>query len=137
MAIQAHPSHDNYDIFRDGRNGSQEGMSAAELLSEVKTMAAEPYVTLETDFSCIDSVVTMTRPPPSQLWHTILNAKNDAEKMTILAQDLLNYVSPEKNPAQVIDNIGNPGKKFDDAELRIAFRELLFPEYDALISRHY
>ena len=60
--------------------------------------------------------------------------------MTLLAQDLLSYIWPEKNPAQAIDSIGNSSKKFsdaDDAELRIAFRELLFLEYDVLTSGYY
>jgi hypothetical protein len=92
----------------------------------------------------IDSVgsdaASPTRPPLAQLWLSILDSTNDATNMTTLAQDLLSYIWPKKNSAQVIDSIGNSSKKFDDAEdaeLRIALRELLFPAYEALNSRHY
>jgi hypothetical protein len=49
MAIQAHPSNDSYDIFRDGKNAPDEGMSAADLLqptTKVSKMPAEPYTQL-------------------------------------------------------------------------------------------
>jgi hypothetical protein len=82
-----------------------------------------------------------TTPPPPQIWLAIFKATNDAAKMTVIAQDLLLWIWPEKKAEDIIEQIGNPARKLfdvDDVELRLKLRELLCPAYDALTTmNHY
>jgi hypothetical protein len=136
MAIQACPSNDSYDIFRNGRSSPEKGTFSADLLmntTKVSKMPAQLYTSRISDDSRIDSVFhlapTRTPPPASQIWFAMLEAANDSTKMIPLAENILQWVWPEKNAVDIIDQLGNPGKRFsdtDDAELCRKLRELLF-----------
>ncbi|KAF1851576.1 uncharacterized protein K460DRAFT_401590 [Cucurbitaria berberidis CBS 394.84] len=162
MAIQACPSNDSYNIFREGKSAPDESKMLLELLqlgtakacnipgNKVSEMPAEPYTKRNSEHARYDSAFStvslgslqppnLTKPskapPPSQIWHTILQASTGHTKITSVAEDILTYVWPEKNAADILDQIGHPEKQFhEDSELRLQFRRILFPEYDALVK---
>jgi hypothetical protein len=87
-------------------------------------MPAEPYTNRDSDDKRIDSMfqdTSSTTPPHPQIWLAIFKATNDAAKMTVIAQDLLLWIWPEKKAGDIIKQIGNPARKLsdDDAELRL------------------
>lgn len=74
---------------------------------------------------------------PVHLWYTILEAATDESKTVSITEGLLGRVWPDKNIVETLDRIGHPGKVFRDdefAELRLKFREMLFPGYNDLIN---
>lgn len=99
-------------------------------------MPAAPYARHDSEHdrydSMFDDVSTPThKPSPAQLWLSVLEATEDTHKITPVAQQLLGYISQEKKAVDIIEQVGNPHKKFsdaDDAQLRVEFRELLCPE---------
>jgi hypothetical protein len=105
--------------------------------SEVSKTPAAPYTHHNNDANRYDSLFgdnptpTFT-PSPAQLWLSILEATDNAEAIAPLAEELLKYAWPERNPVDIIGPIGNPHKMFSDtdaAELRIKLRDLLYPEF--------
>lgn len=158
LAIQACSSNDSYDIIRDNKGPINEEKMLLEVLQQytskgckpvykVSKMPTEPYSKRSTDHLRYDSMfsndfkpIASTGDPcpsPPQVWFSILEAANDAMKTFCVAKELLNYVWPGKKAAFVLEQVGNPHMKFSDAdaaELRIKFRELLFPEYETLTT---
>ncbi|CAO2657942.1 Nn.00g072020.m01.CDS01 [Neocucurbitaria sp. VM-36] len=160
MAIQACPSNDSYNIFRENASALDESKMLLELLhlgtvnasrvprDKVSQMPTEPYTKHGTDHARYDSAFSTVSfgtsqpqrttkpsivPSHSQIWHAIFEASTNHSKVTSVAEDILAYVWPEKNAADILDHIGHPGKQFcEDAELRQKFREVLFPGYDML-----
>ncbi|KAK1908037.1 hypothetical protein P3342_013357 [Pyrenophora teres f. teres] len=150
MAVQACPSNDSYNIFRGGEGPPDESSMLLELLqrsigpsqsttAKVSMVPAGPYTEQNSSHTRYDSMFraagTSSTPSPAQIWLAILQATNDSTKMEGLAEELLGYVYPGQNATDMLDQIGNPNKKFcddDDAELRAKFRLLLYPEYEAL-----
>ncbi|KAF1946787.1 hypothetical protein EJ02DRAFT_366196, partial [Clathrospora elynae] len=150
MAIQACPSNDSYDIFRDGTAAPDDSLMLLGMLMrsteknrrlqahEVSQMPADIYPKQNNIHGRYDSMFSNTAkpvPPHTAIWLDILEAVNDSTRTTSVAEDLLGYVWPEKKATDVLEQIGNPCMKFSDAdadELRTKFRELLFPEYELL-----
>lgn len=180
MAIQACPSNDSYDVFREGAAAPEDSSMLLELLrkwtllfystgstnsvtgfstvvtssglygAKVSQMPTAPYSKRDSDHARYDSAYSAisfghlrsnriarstTVLPPLQVWYAILEAAADRRVITSVAEDILAYIWPEKNAADILDQIGHPAKQFrEDAELRHKFRELLFPEYDILVQ---
>lgn len=79
-------------------------------------------------------------PTPAQIWRAILEASTDQSKTTPVAEAILGYVWPEKDATIFLYEIGHPQKRLGDGEtdqLHTRFQELLFPEYEELVQRHY
>lgn len=153
FALQSCASNDSYDIFRDAK--PDETAFLISLLEEqhniektpfpplrVSQLPTEPY-TGKTERDRIDSAFssvssgqrTVPKPSISQMWHGVLEGATNASKTMAVAESLLSQVWPEKNAVEVIDTIGHPKHLFqEEDELRVRFRDLLFPEYDALVS---
>ncbi|KAJ4366304.1 hypothetical protein N0V83_007940 [Neocucurbitaria cava] len=163
MAIQACPSNDSYNVFREGAAAPEDSSMLLELLrfstvvtswglygAKVSQMPTPPYSKRDSDHARYDSAYSAisfghlrsnriarstTVLPPVQVWYAILEAAADRRVITSVAEDVLAYIWPEKNAADILDQIGHPAKQFrEDAELRHKFRELLFPEYDILVQ---
>jgi hypothetical protein len=80
-------------------------------------------------------VPARSKPITLQLWYDILEAAIDTSKIAPVAEHLLAYAWPEKSATEVIETIGNPHKQFRDGdELRLRFRDLLFPTYNIITS---
>ena len=103
---------------------------------KVSKMPAAPYSRHGSDNDRYDSVFSdcpapTVTPSPTQLWLSILEATDDTQKIAPMAEQLLGYIPQEKKAFDIIEQVGNPHKKFsdaDDAQLRLQFRELLCPE---------
>ena len=146
-AIQTCALNDSCDILRACAHDTNEKRLLLEMLQlstnrnrlpfhEVSKMPAAPYTKHDSDHSRYDSMLsnatTLTpTPSPAQIWLSILEATNDAEKIAPMAQELLQYTWSGKEAFDIIEQIGDPHKKFpdaDDAELRVKFRQLLCSE---------
>ena len=146
-AIQTCASNDGCDILRACAHDTNEKRLLLETVQsntnrnrlpfhEVSKMPAAPYTKHDSDHSRYDSMLsnatTLTpTPSPAQIWLSILEATNDAERIAPMAQELLQYTWSGKEAVDIIEQIGDPHKKFpdaDDAELRVKFRQLLCSE---------
>lgn len=148
-AVQACPSNACYDVFEGPKADEtallldlldQSAKAASSKSHRISSMPAVPYqgdkhhVRIDSVFSSASSAeCTMPKPTTSQLWHGILETATDATRITHMAEEPLTSIWPEKNAAEILDNIGNPSKVFcDDNELRHHLRDLLFPSYTTL-----
>ncbi|KAH7394360.1 hypothetical protein BKA66DRAFT_567310 [Pyrenochaeta sp. MPI-SDFR-AT-0127] len=163
MAIQACPSNDCYNIFRDKNDVPDESQLLLELLqlshthsssahtNTISKMPTEPYAKHMKDNGRYDSAISAVSlgPTPQQpkmqatvsspvhIWHAILEAATDASKNVSVAEDILGTVWPEKDAAELIYQVGHPSKQLredESAELREKFRMALFPEYKTLVD---
>jgi hypothetical protein len=131
-------------VLRNGAQDANEKRMLLEMLQlstnrtqtstrKVSKMPAAPYTQHNSDHDRYDSMLsnatTLTpAPSPAQIWLSILDATNDATKIAPIAEELLQYVWSEKKAVDTIDQIGDPHKKFsdaDDAELRAKFPQIL------------
>ncbi|KAH7086504.1 hypothetical protein FB567DRAFT_561185 [Paraphoma chrysanthemicola] len=152
-ALQACPSNESFDIFREKL---PESAHISELLrvydsapttpsphQKVSKMPAAPYegVTqrLRVDSAVsyvVDAAPGTLKPTTSQLWYGILEGASDASKTALIAEDLLECIWPGENAVDILDAIGHPGKNFGgEDELRSQLRNLLFPGYNDLVAR--
>ncbi|KAG9187952.1 hypothetical protein G6011_01875 [Alternaria panax] len=147
-AIQACPSNDSWGTSLSGTRDDIEKRMLLEMLQlstdrtrsplhKVSRMPAAPYTQHDSDLNRFDSMLsnatTLTSTPSAiQMWLSILEATNDATKIAPMAEELLQYIWSEKKATAIIEQIGDPHKKFsdaDDAELRVQLRQLLRPEF--------
>jgi len=143
-AIQGCRSDKSDDASGVGTDGASENTMLLDMLNQstrsstlkVSKMPAAPCTRNGSDHGRYDSMFgdaptpTLT-PSPAQLWLSILEATDDTQKIAPMAEQLLGYISQEKKAFDIIKQVGNPHKKFsdaDDAQLRLQFRELLCPE---------
>jgi len=143
-AIQGCRSDKGDNASSVGTDGASESTMLLDMLNQstrsptpkVSGMPAAPYIRHNSDHDRYDSMFgdaptpTLT-PSPAQLWLSILEATDDTQKIAPMAEQLLGYISQEKKAFDIIEQVGNPHKKFsdaDDAQLRLQFRELLCPE---------
>lgn len=158
MAIQACPSNDSYDIFRDGNTGLCDNEAFLELLPLSNTaslsaptnkssqMRAESHSKRTNDNGRYDSACsTVALDPDSQspissasrIWYAIFGAADNGSKTVSVANDVLGFIWPEKDAAEVLYQLGHPTKQLredESAELREKFRMVLFPEYMNLVK---
>ncbi|KAF2128028.1 hypothetical protein P153DRAFT_294026 [Dothidotthia symphoricarpi CBS 119687] len=162
-AIQSCPSNPIYDIFRDDKSAMNESGLLLEVLrntsnvcaspaGRVSQMPAAPYsrrsndpIRYDSAFSTVSSGPKTSQAAmkptkmstPAHLWHAILEATTDVTKTVSITEGLLGHVLSGKDAVETLYRIGHPGKTFHDeefAELRLKFREILFPEYNDLIN---
>ncbi|KAF2033171.1 hypothetical protein EK21DRAFT_109305 [Setomelanomma holmii] len=152
-ALQACPSNEAFDIFRFVKLDESARVaallhrhdSAAQTSSppyEVSKMPAVPYQGAHDrvrNDSAISNVFVAapgpSEPTTSQLWYGVLEGASDVSKTALIAQRLLLCVWPDKDAVEILDTIGHPGKKFEQKdELRLRFRNLLFPGYNTLTA---
>ncbi|KAH7080192.1 hypothetical protein BKA63DRAFT_590613 [Paraphoma chrysanthemicola] len=153
-ALQACPSNESFDIFREML---PESAHISELLrvydsapttssphQKVSKMPAAPYEGVNQQHLRVDSAVSnvvdaspsASKPTTSQLWYSILEGASDASKTALIAEGLLKCIWPGENAFDILDAIGHPGKEFGgEDELCIQLRNLLFPGYNDLISQ--
>jgi hypothetical protein len=148
-AVQACPSNPCYDVFEGPK--VDETVLLLELLElsamkvsirgcRPRKMPIVPYEGIKNPLR-IDSVWStdssiecpIPKSSTTQLWHSILEAVTDESRITPVAEELLMRIWPEKNTAEILDDIGDPSKVFrEDDELRLRLRDLLFPSYTTL-----
>ncbi|KAL1795387.1 hypothetical protein ACET3X_007203 [Alternaria dauci] len=147
-AIQTCPSNDSYDVLCPCAHDADEQKLMLEMMRlrtnwnrsppyVISKMPAAPYTQDARDHSRYDSLVSNTTaltptPPPAQIWLSILEATNDAEKIAPMAAEISRHVMSEKESVGIIEQIGDPSKKFsdaDDTELRAQLRWLLCSEF--------
>jgi hypothetical protein len=147
-AIQACPSNGSGNGFQYGAKETNDYIMLLDVLSQstkkgrsstskVSKMPATPYTRHDNDHDRYDSMfsdghIPPPTPSPSRIWLSILEATDDAKKITPMAEKLIEYVWPEKSAVDIIQQVGDPHKKFsdaDDAQLRVEFRRLLCPEF--------
>jgi hypothetical protein len=144
-ALQACPSNACYDIL----GGPTESMTLLDLLEHKFAPTSSPPLPVSrmpvalyeggTGRVRIDSAVAAdpshkfaaSKLAALDLWYGILEAATDASKVISMAESLLVHACPEMNAVKAIETIGNPSKQFHgDDELRLRFRDLLFPSYN-------
>jgi hypothetical protein len=147
-AVQACPSNPCYDVFESPKVDETAlllelldlSTSKASSRGRLSKTPAAPYEGNK-NHRRVDSVwstgssieLLMPTPTTPQLWHGILEAVTDELRITPIAEELLMLIWPEKNAAEILDDIGDPSKVFrDDDELRLRLRDLLFPSYTTL-----
>jgi hypothetical protein len=60
---------------------------------------------------------------------------SDVDQVTSVAEWLLSCVWPGENAGKILDTIGDPAKRLAGGdELRVQFRDLLFPSYSFISS---
>lgn len=144
-AIQACPSNDSFAINEDSGSPPNESRMLLEMLQQsskrrqtttnsISNMPVEPNARrirhARSDSMFTIAATTPSPPSPAEIWLNILEATNDAAKVIVVAEELLEYVWPDKSATDVVEQIGNPYEKFsdvEDTELRIKFRKLLYP----------
>jgi hypothetical protein len=148
-ALQACPLNACYDIFGDPK----ESMTLLDILEHrfatipspplhVNKMPAAPYeggnVRIRNDSAVAadpSDEFAASKPAALELWYGILEAATNVWKVTSMAESLLVYACPEKNAMEVLETMDNPGKQLhNDDELRLRFRDLLFPSYSTLTA---
>lgn len=153
MALQACASNPAYDIF-DGPKTDETAL-LLELLKlttatattsrkahRVSKMPAAPFegsrthIRIDSAFSNAGSgAYEAQKPTHSELWCGVLMGASDADQVTSVAEWLLSCVWPGENAGDILDAIGDPAKRFASAdELRVQFRNLLFPSYSSISS---
>lgn len=125
--------------------------TAEKTATRLSKMPSELYANPGKDHNRYDSAFTQASRVPSstlqypsellkmdtatQMWYAILEASTDSTKTVQTAKDLISHVWPEEDATDIIDQIGNPQKRFGkDDELRLRLRKALFPEYEALTA---
>jgi hypothetical protein len=142
MAVQSCPSNTCYDIFEGPKADESALLHELSVVVDSKAsrrvskMPAVPFEG-EADHIRYDSAISngASRPTLLHLWRGIMEGATDASKITVAAEELLSYVCPGENAAEILDMIGDPSKQFrKDDELRVRLRDALFPFYTTLSS---
>jgi hypothetical protein len=149
--VQACPPNPCYDVFEGPKVDETALLLELLKLSVMKAprrgcwlskMPVAPYEGIKNPLR-IDSVWStdssiecpMPKPSTTQLWHGILEVVTNESRIVPVAEELLMLIWPEKNTAEILDDIGDPSKVFrEDDELRLRLRDLLFPIYTTLFT---